>query len=259
MIHVEMIIPYYIFLFSAILIFDQVYIYFISNDVQDRTSETQLNLELPSIRSQYLNIWELNQDYVEHEVYRKGKWDRRWDYSKENGEILVRKEIPSRRVLGRCRYIDLEDCRMNWWLDKLTGASTQGNKTLRKYQEAMRLLKLEIGRSLLEKIAASAQKMNFVCLDRDDITSILTSETLFYIMIYGLTRKESEPQIALIRISGQEIWDLISSETEKTNRDGKMMTTPTQETDERMEEKVDALNELENDISENVTSPETDI
>ena len=150
MIHVEMIIPYYIFLFSAILIFDQVYIYFISNDVQDPISETQLNLELPSIRSQYLNIWELNQDYVEHEVYRKGKWDRRWDYSKENGEILVRKEIPSRRVLGRCRYIDLEDCRMNWWLDKVTGASTQGNKTLRKYQEAMRLLKLEIGRSLLE-------------------------------------------------------------------------------------------------------------
>ena len=69
MISVELIIPYYTLLFSSVLTVDQVYIYFISNDIQDRTPKTQLNLELPSIRSEYLNIWELNHDYVEPEVY----------------------------------------------------------------------------------------------------------------------------------------------------------------------------------------------
>lgn len=206
-------------LFSEILIIDQVYIYFISNDIQDRTPEIQLNLELSSIRSEYLNIWELNQNYVKHEMYRKGKWNHRWDYSKENGEILVRKEIPSIRVIGRCRYIDLEDCQMSWWLDKVTGASEQGNESLPKYQEAIRLLKLETGETLLEKIAASALKMHFICFDRDGIASIVTSETLFYIMIYGLTRKESEAQTNSIRISVKEIWDRISSKTEGLNRD----------------------------------------
>jgi len=247
MTHVEMIMPYYIFLFSAILIIDQVYIYFISNDIQYRTPEIQLNLEFPSIRSEYLNIWELNKDYVKHEMYRKGKWDHRWDYSKENGEVLVRKEISSTRVLGLCRYIDLEDCQMSWWLDKVTGASMQGNKNLPKYQEAMRPLKLEIGESLLKRIATSAQKMHFVCLGRDGIISIVTSETIFYIMIYGLTRKESEAQTSSIKISAKEIWGLISSETEGTNRHGEMVTCPTQET-KRMEEKDGVLIEMEDEL-----------
>ena len=140
----------------------------------------------------------------------------------------------------------------------MTGTSTQGYKSLPTYQEAMRLLKLEIGRSLVAKIATTAQKMHFACLGRDG-TSIVTSEICFYILIYGLTRKESEAQTALIRISAMEIWSLISSETEETSRDGEMVTSAAQETNEHMEEKDIALVELEDEISENVTSTETGI
>ena len=112
----------------------QVYIYFISNQIENRT---QLNLQLTSICSEYLKIWELDHNYVEHQVYRKGKLSHRWDYSKENGEVLIRKETPAKRVVARCRYIDMADCHMDWWLDKVAGTSTQGNYVLPTYREAM--------------------------------------------------------------------------------------------------------------------------
>jgi len=219
-----------------------VYIYFISNDIEDRTPKTQLDLQLPSIRSQYLNIWELNHDYVEHEVYRKERWGRRWDYSKENGEVLVRKEIPSRRVVGRCRYVDLEDCRMNWWLDKVTGASTQGNKILPKYQEAMRQLKLEKAIPLFKNVAASAREMCSVCLGRDGIARVVAEGTLFDILIYGLTGKELKAAVP-IRLSAKEIGYAISSETEIMSRDGEMVTTSAPEMVEYMKEKGDQNDE----------------
>ena len=63
----------------------------------------------------------------------------------------------------------------------------EGGKILPKYQEAMRQLKLEKRDLLFHKVAASAQKMSSVCQGRDGIANFVTAETLFYIMIYGLT------------------------------------------------------------------------
>lgn len=167
----------------------KIYIYFISNDIEDRTCETQLNLQLSCIRSKYLNLCSWNGDYVDHKVYRKGKWAHRLDYSKENGEVLVRKEIPSGRVLGRLRYLDLKDCQMEWWLDKVTGTVTstcQEMESLPKYEDAIRLLKSEITESLLQQVAICAQKIHSICRGHDGTASPVTVEMLFETMKYAL-------------------------------------------------------------------------
>jgi hypothetical protein len=128
---------------------------------------------------------------VEHEVYRKGKLCRRWDYSKENGEVLVRKEIPARRVVARCRYIDLAHCHIKWWLDKVTGVPTQRNDILPTYRMAMRKLKEELSEDFLRHdVVISAQKMHSICLSREGTISRIKWETLYNIMLYGLRGEE---------------------------------------------------------------------
>jgi hypothetical protein len=169
----------------------QVYIYFISNSLEYRTSEIQLDLQLPSIRSEYLKIWDSDHNYVEHEVYRKGKLTRRRDYSQENGEVLVRKEIPARRVVARCRYADLADFHINWWLDKVTGVSMQGENILPTYQDAMRKLKGELTEDFLQhELVISARNIHRVCFGRDGTFSPIPWKTLYNIMIYGLMGEE---------------------------------------------------------------------
>jgi hypothetical protein len=102
---------------------------------------------------------------------------------------------------------------MSWWLDKVTGVTTQGDTCLPRYRDAMALLKLEIGRSLFEKMAISAQKMSYFWLGRDGISGMVTSEKLFYMLLYGLlTRKEPGVGAIPITISPSEIWQRISNE-----------------------------------------------
>jgi hypothetical protein len=206
---------------SVSLITHQVYIYFISNQIEDRTSEIQLDLQLPSVRSEYLKIWEFDQNYVEHKVYRKGKLGRRRDYSKENGEVLVRKEIPARRVLARCRFIDLADCHLKWWLDKVAGVSTQGDNILPTYREAMRRLKEEVTEHFLQQdVVISAQNVQSICLSRDGTVSPIPWQTLYYIMIYGLGGKELKEVIDVpFMLSGD------SSQTQGIIKDCEVVTT----------------------------------
>src|SRR5436305_3757407 len=195
----------------------QVYIYLISNDPQYRNCETQLCLASPSNRSEYLRICDAKPDYVYYKIYRKGKWDYRWDYSRENGEVLVRKEIPSTRVIGRCCYRDVKDCGMEWWFDKLVGSSTSEEKAFSKYRDAMGLIRLELGRCLFEKVAESAQRLHSIWLTRDGDTVVVPPESVFSCMVYGLMTGE-DAQNASIMTLAKEIWHQMSSEVEKMRK-----------------------------------------
>jgi hypothetical protein len=118
---------------------------------------------------------------------------------------------------------------MNWWLDKLTGDSTQVNNILTKYRDAMRQLKSEITVPLLKKVAASADKMRSVCVGRDGLANLVTTETLFYIMIYALTGKELKGVVPI----GLSVNDFA---TQSLGRGGEMVATSVQETADCMKE-----------------------
>jgi len=195
-------------------IVEQIYIYLISNELRYRNCETQLSLASPSNRSEYLRLCDAKPDYVDHKIYRKGKWDYRWDYSRENGEVLVRKEIPSTRVLGRCCYRDINNCGMEWWFDKLVGSSTSVEKAFLKYRDVMGLIRLELGIELFEKIAQSAQRLSSIWFSRDGDTVMVPPESVFDCMIYGLKTGE-DGQNASIMTLAKDSWYQISSEAEK--------------------------------------------
>ena len=99
---------------------EQVYIYLISNDPQYRNCETQLCLASPSNRSQYLRICDAKPDYVDYKIYRKGKWDYRWDYSRENGEVLIEKKSHQLEsldgvVTGISKIVEWNGGSIDWW------------------------------------------------------------------------------------------------------------------------------------------------
>ena len=98
----------------------------------------------------------------------------------------------------------------------------------------MRQLKSEITVPLLKKVAASAHKMRSVCVGRDGLANLVTTETFFYIMIFALTGKELK-SVVPIGLSVNEF--AISSETQSlVIRDGEMVTTSAQEKADCMEE-----------------------
>lgn len=101
-----------------------------------------------------------------------------WDGSAEAREILVGKEIPSERIIGRCTLSDLiRQCNLTWLNEKL--------KTLRNYREAINTLRLDA--DLSRNISLSAKAIPFFCFDKLGNKSLIVTPSIVYdVLCYAI-------------------------------------------------------------------------
>jgi hypothetical protein len=166
-----------------------------------------LDLEIPKVRQEYLKLRHSNPRLLDHRS-RVGKQRDVWDNTKENGEVLIRRNIPSRRVLGYFEYPDLKvSCELGWWLETCHNA---GLKTT--YSKA--ISQLVINDRLLKQIITSANKLERCCILRDGGSSPFSAKNIFDAFLDSLRR--SAPGSESCLSDGERMWVQITSKTSKS-------------------------------------------
>lgn len=157
---------------------NQVYIYFISNEPIYRTEDVQLDLTCQEIRGKYINLLASDPKRLKHRVLRGKNWIWMWDVSAEAREILVRKEIPAERIIGRCALSDLIcRCDLTWLTEKLETSSN--------YREAINSLQSHA--NLSRNISLSAKAIPAFCFDQfGDTSSVVTPSIVSDLLYYAI-------------------------------------------------------------------------
>ena len=120
--------------------------------------------------------------------------NKRWDNTRENGEVLILQKIPTDRVIGVYKYDDLRArCSLNWLIDQFeTGA---------KYRNAISEIKHRAHLDkLMGEIATSAAKIESICINRKPELRVPGGKVVFDAFLYGLGKAMRSDFIASANI-----------------------------------------------------------